>query len=211
MIFQNGGLLNQHQLKFARHSRGASLIMVLLILVIVSMLGIAGIQVSMMGERGARNDRDFQVAWQSAETALLDAEFDMIGSVGVAAARPIFDGLDATKFAQNGCGTSGDSRGLCKSVTSGKPVWLTANFDDTSASSDTVAFGTFTNHSFASGSTGVQPARAPRYIIERVNDTMGSKTIEANQPEGLFAYRVTAMGYGPRTDIQAVVQTLFRN
>ena len=37
---------------------GASLIMVMIILTIVSMLGIAAIQISIMGERGARNARD---------------------------------------------------------------------------------------------------------------------------------------------------------
>ena len=43
---------------------GASLIMVMIILTIVSMLGIAAIQISMMSERGARNDRDQLLAWQ---------------------------------------------------------------------------------------------------------------------------------------------------
>ena len=61
----------------ARRSRGASLIVIMLILVVVSILGVSGIQVAMMGERGTRNDRDQQVAWQSAEAALIDAEFDI--------------------------------------------------------------------------------------------------------------------------------------
>lgn len=63
----------------ARRSRGVSLIVVLLILVVVSILGVSGIQVAMMGERGTRNDRDQQIAWQAAEAALMDAEFDIEG------------------------------------------------------------------------------------------------------------------------------------
>ena len=59
--------------------KGASLIMVMIILTIVSMIGIAGVQISMMSERGARNDRDYQLAWQSAEAGLMDAENDLFG------------------------------------------------------------------------------------------------------------------------------------
>ena len=46
----------------SRRNGGASLIVVMLILVVVSILGVSGIQVAMMGERGTRNDRDQQVA-----------------------------------------------------------------------------------------------------------------------------------------------------
>lgn len=195
-----------HRLLGVRRRRGMSLIIVLLILVVVSLLGIGGIQVSMMGERSARNDRDSQIAWQSAEVALLDAEFDMHGSLGAAPGRAIFDGSNTTIFT-SGCGTSGNGAGLCAAVTTGKPAWLTARFTDTSSSSNTIAFGTFTGQAFPHGSAGVQPARVPRYIIEPVIDQVGSKV----PGEQTLAYRVTAMGFGPRDDIQAVVQMLYRN
>ena len=182
--------------------------MVMLILVIVSLLGIGGIQVSMMGERSARNDRDYQLAWQAAEVGLLDAQFDMEGEDGIAAGRPIFNGTDTLIFL-DGCGNTGNSRGLCAAVTTGKPAWLTAGFTDTSATSNTVAVGTFSTHTFATGSVGVQPSKAPRYIIEPVVDRIGSKTLDG-KPAPL-SYRVTSMGFGPRDDIQAAVQMLFRN
>ncbi len=54
----------------ASRQRGASLIMVMMILVVVSILGISAVQVSMMSERGARNDRDGQVSWQAAEAGV---------------------------------------------------------------------------------------------------------------------------------------------
>ena len=59
--------------------KGASLIVVLLILVIASILGVSAIQISMMAEKSARNDRDYQIAWQASEAALVDAEFDIEG------------------------------------------------------------------------------------------------------------------------------------
>ena len=61
----------------ASGQRGASLIMVMLVLIIVSVLGVGAAQISLMSERGARNDRDMQMAVQSAEAALIDAEQDM--------------------------------------------------------------------------------------------------------------------------------------
>ena len=61
------------------NQRGLSLIVVMLILIVVSVLGVGGIQISMMGERSTRNERDMQVAWQGAEAGLIDAEFDIEG------------------------------------------------------------------------------------------------------------------------------------
>ena len=66
---------------------GVSLVVVLLLLVIVSMLGVASMQIATMGERGARNDRDQQLAWQSAEAALVDAEIDLAGPNSAAVSR----------------------------------------------------------------------------------------------------------------------------
>ena len=186
----------------ARRERGISLIMVMLILIVVSLLGIGGVQVSMMAERGARNDRDSQVAWQSAEAALVDAEFDMIGP-GTAPRSALLDGRNLTLFV-DGCGSSGNNRGLCTLVGLGKPAWLTADFTDISSSAKTTAFGTFTTRTFASGSAGIQPARAPRYIVEPITDPNG------DMADPTYLYRVTAMGYGPRPDIQAMVQMLYR-
>ena len=59
--------------------RGISLLTVLLILLIVSLLGTASVQITMMSERGARNDRDMDLAWQAAEMGLVGAEIEVQG------------------------------------------------------------------------------------------------------------------------------------
>lgn len=187
--------------------RGASLIIVMLILIVVSVLGIGSAQIALMSERGARNDRDLQVAWQAAEAALMDAEFDIHPSPRPATPtvrQSLFDGKNSTPFI-DGCGTSGNSVGLCNSGLTGKPAWLTADFMATGSSAATTQFGAFTGRSFAAGAPGIQPAMAPRYIIELVPDLVGDRS------NPTFLYRVTAMGFGPRADIQAVLQTLYRN
>jgi type IV pilus assembly protein PilX len=188
--------------------QGASLIMVMLILMVVSVLGVGGAQIALMGERGARNDRDQQVAWQAAESGLIDAEFDLIDSTYTLTRKTQFDGKNRNVF-YSGCGTASSaatnkSIGLCALNTAGKPAWLTADFTVDSGAATTTEFGTFTGHTFASGTVGIQPAKKPRYVIEMVPDPIGDKS------DPSFLYRVTAMGFGPRADIQAVLQMIYR-
>lgn len=197
--------------KPAPNQRGASLIMVMLILVIVSILGAAAAQIALMSERGARNDRDLQLATQAAEAALLDAEDD-IDSPASSRSASFAEG-SAIDFVP-GCGTSGNQRGLCTEVLSGQPVWLTTDLNDTAR---TVGFGDFTARTFAAGSQGVQPEQKPRYIVELITSTSGSAVGEEKglshtnlgKTKGVL-YRVTAIGYGPRTEVRAVMQMIFR-
>ena len=203
------------QMQLDRHAaaqRGASLIMVMLVLVIVSLLGVGGAQIALMGERSARNDRDQQIAWQAAEAALIDAEADMIDPTAspTTTRQPLFDAKNQISF-YAGCGTAtsvttGKSLGLCALNTDRtvKPAWLTADFTDTGASAMTTEYGTFTGRSFAAGGKGIQPALKPRYVIEVLPDPYGDKS------DPKFLYRVTAMGFGPRADIQAVLQMIYR-
>lgn len=195
---------------FSNHrNRGASLIVVMVLLVVIAGLGFSAIQISLMGERSARNDRDYQVAWQSAEAALMDAEFDIRGPNTSGTARMgSFSTNNIIDFVA-GCGTSGTTKGLCMPATAGKPVWLAVDFTDTSNSAPTAQFGTFTGRSFAAGTAGLMPRREPRYMVEALLDTAahGDASIGA---AAKYVYRVTAMGFGPRDDIQAVMQMLFR-
>ncbi|MDP9965965.1 type IV pilus assembly protein PilX [Variovorax paradoxus] len=188
--------------------RGASLIVVMLILIIVSILGVGGAQIATMAERGSRNDRDIQVAWQAAEAALMDAEFDIHGP-GTASRKAVFTDMHNTNDFVAGCGASGNSRGLCALVETGKPAWLVANFTDDATNAKTVPFGLFTGRTFAAGTTGIQPAKVPRYIIEPIPDPLNRDKTFEKPPT--YIYRVTAMGFGPRDDIQAVAQILYRD
>ena len=94
--------------------RGVTLIVVLLILVVVTILGIGGAQIALLGERSTRYDRDYLVASQAAEAALMDAEFDIRGPVDPAASAV----TRVTQFNQTnlgifvpGCGNNGSTRG----------------------------------------------------------------------------------------------------
>ena len=190
-----------------RPARGASLIVVMIIIVIVSVLGISAAQIAAMGEHGARNDRDLQVAFQSAEAALHDATNDMEG-VGTTPRGDIFAPGNKVDFLE-GCGTSGVQQGLCAlEVADGaKPIWL--QVDLAGSSSPAATFGQFTGSTFAAGSPGIRPAQAPRYLVEVIDDKFRVGNDKSLTPMKNMLYRVTAMGFGPRADTQAVVQMLY--
>ncbi len=198
-----------------RRQRGAALILVMLILVVVAGLGVAASNVAIMGERSARNDRDMQVAWQAAEAALMDAEFDIRGprpslrraTFGTGGASP-----DRTAIPTTGCGNADSARGLCAQVgetSAAKPAWLTVDFTLEGDNAPTTPFGLFTDQTYPSGATGVQSVKPPRFIIEPIRDNWDVRD-KSVQADARYLYRVTAMGFGPRADIQAVAQMLLR-
>ena len=118
---------------------------------------------------------------------------------------------------------------MCSPKTSGstKPTWLNVDFTDTSGDTPTVALGTFTGRVFAQANdangVGSQPALAPRYVVEDVTSAdasaignmVGSGYASAGgsgtRASSGRVFRVTALGFGPRSDIQAVVQAIYRN
>ena len=179
--------------------------MVMLVLIIVSILGVGAAQIALMSERGSRNDRDMQIAWQGSEAGLLDAESDLFDTTAGTTRNASFDGKDLSLFTDVDCGTvASANEGLCATATTGKPSWLRVDFADTSSSARTVAFGSHTAKTFPAGSAGIQSAAVPRYVIEVVTDPTGRKD------DPTYMYRVTSMGFGPRREIQAVTQILYR-
>ena len=62
------------QLKIESHQRGVALFLSLVLLMIITVLGISSVQTTTMQERMARNARDTNLAFQSAESAIKDAE-----------------------------------------------------------------------------------------------------------------------------------------
>lgn len=184
-----------------RHEQGFALITTLVLLVIASLLGVAASQLVLMSERSSRYDRDRLIAFQAAEAALLDAEMDIRGPGSTRAA--LFSPLSITGF-EDGCSTSSATRGMCLPLSlSAKPIWSTVNFTDTDR---TVEFGFYTGRKYAAGKFGVQPARAPRYIIEVIEDPSPGGDAAATR----HLYRVSAVGFGPREETQVMLQMFFR-
>lgn len=188
--------------------RGIALVVVMLILLVVVVLGVGGAQIALLSERTARYDRDYLIASQAAEAALMDAEFDIRGpnTAGNQRMAKFAPGNDG--FFVSGCSAETTTRGLCLPYAdTAKPIWARVDFLDTSTSAPTVGFGDFTGRSFQAGS-GIRPARKPRYIIELIDDQAPGNDASGGQVPKM--YRVTAMGFGPRVDVQVVLQMVFR-
>jgi type IV pilus assembly protein PilX len=194
-----------------RDQQGSSLVVVLMVLVVVTLLGITGAQMTLLGEKSSRYERDQQIAFQAAEAALIEAADEIEGRSRGAGANLRSDLFKAdstiTGVNAGSCGTSGTMRGVCVGNDAAtKPLWATVDFTDDSSTAPSAAYGEFTGASYAAGS-GVQPARKPRYIIEELpySGTGGPATIGA-QTKASRMFRVTAMGFGPKIETQTVLQ-----
>lgn len=193
----------------ARVSRGFSLIVVLMLLLVVSVLGLAAAQNALVGERIARNERDAEVAFQAAEAALLDAERDVLGPNDHAARRLcLFDGRDVSAFVAD-CAGTGARLGLCAAAPVGaEPAWMRVDFAPDAGRS--VAYGRFTGQVYATGAGGLS-ARAPRYVVEALRNRGGGAQGVLHSASAAAAaphvFRVTAIGYGPREETRVLLQT----
>lgn len=178
------------QMRPKKMQRGVSLVIVLIFLAILSGLAITAIQSSTFSSRIAGNESDRTLAFQAAEAALRDAEYDIYNVIAdgttpcstatpVCRADPIYRG--------NGFDTT-CPLGRCIPNAS-TPVWeVSANWDATSTKS--VGYGTYT------GATALPVvSRQPRYMLEYFSIN------------GYAVYRVTAIGFGANDTTRAYLQT----
>jgi len=193
------------------HERGVTLIVVLILLVVVTILGVGGARIALLSERSTRFDRDYQVAWQAAEAALIDAEYDIAGpNTGAAQRVNTFKPENIGLFSPT-CGISADTRGLCAHSETTIPIWTAVDFMNTSGNAPTVAYGEKTDFPFVTNTVGVQPSRKPRYIIEWVYDTRPGVDAQIRPPgtPRPILYRITSIGFGPNDQVQAMMQSTF--
>ena len=209
---------------------GFSLIVALMMLIVIIILGISASQMAINEERGARNDRDRQIAFQAAEAALKDAEYEILNPASPACGAPsergrgrtgtltCFNATNSIGYAV-GCSASPNS-GLC-TYNPTLPAYLdAANVDfyrdaTGSGNNHTVAYGTYSGRAYGSQATlGIDKPVSrypPRYIIELIpKNTSSSDTVTGGGTcIGLpCMFRVTAMGFGANSNSQVVLQTV---
>ncbi|MDR2220797.1 MAG: hypothetical protein LBE24_09515 [Methylobacillus sp.] len=178
-----------------RHT-GFSLLTAMVFLIMLTLLAVVAIRSTITQERMISNTQDWNLAFQSAEAALRDAQAEIIAGTRT--------GVDDVNFTNDCKGSSGvlpTSAGLCRPSESGTPVWKDAApandpwWGASGASAVSTQYGAV---------TGTQPMvgviRQPRYMIEYLGD-MGNSSLVMSQ--GYTAplpthqgYRITAVGFG---------------
>ena len=174
--------------------RGLSLITTLLFMVAALVLGVSVMGVNVMQERMLGNAKDRDLAFQAAEAALRDAEFDIGLNI-----------TQASAFADT-C-----AAGLCTTPTqrttvSNLPVHAQAGFSWTLADGKVRRYGQFTAQPALTGV--VSP---PVYVIENLG-TLGDEVGQGGNEEAVnprHTYRITARAFGARPETVVMLQSIF--
>ena len=206
---------------------GFSLIVALMMLIVIIILGISGSQMAINEERGSRADRDRQIAFQAAEAAIKDAEFEIYGSGSPACTVPgqnttsrmrlgtltCFNQTNRLGYVQHCSQTP--TIGLCL-YDEANPAYLDSQVDflkdanGTNSTPRTVPYGLYTNQTFASQATFPNSAISkypPRYIIEQVPKNTAIDPSSGGTGAG-WMFRITAMGFGANPNAQVVLQAV---
>ncbi len=186
--------------------RGATLFLMLCIVVMLMLMGLSAVRTALNAERSARGDRDRHMALQSAEAALEDAERDIEGGSNPASARAALFGPGSSEGFAPGCGggAGNPALGLCMRMpVTDTPLWQ--RVDLAGAGGPSVQLGQFTGASMPHGG-GALPARLPRYVIELMPFAMAGH--DASKRAGNF-YRITAIGFGARDTTCVVLQSYY--
>ena len=172
------------QFKSPMKEKGAVLIIGLVMMLLLTVIGLASIRGSDLQERMAGNMRDRNLAFQSAEAGLRTGELKSFGLTGVAVpnANGYFDNLNLSSV-------------IKRPALWGKTDWEAA-----------------TNSIKLADKTISNVADQPRYVIEKIVvpfDTANQGGgIDAGSPqEDKLFYRVTSRGVGGTTDTEVVLQS----
>ena len=197
-----------------KYQTGSALVIGLIILLLMFILGTAGMRTTILEERMAGNSRDQNNAFQAAELGLQDGEQDINNKDPITSRRIRNNDYKKIHFSATCINTTIPSlKGLCLAKDSNPPQWYgidwNAPFPPTSYSTTPLPYRLYANHttlntpaSVPIGGTGeIRPpdlagvSRQPRYILEYLRE-FGSLVVgRAPQPVTIY-YRVTTQGYG---------------
>lgn len=164
---------------------GAVLVVSLLFLLLLTLIGVTGMQVTSLEEKMSGNMRDRNLAFQAAETALRDGEMYLTQPV-----LPAFNCTTAGLYRYNDLNCDGTFEDL--------QIW-----DNDWSSLSKVSY---TNYSYLANTDS-----APAYIIEEMPAVAESgDSLEAGVAKDAQYYRVTARGTGGTSAAVVMVQSLYK-
>lgn len=168
--------------------RGAALVMALIILLVLTLLGVSAMSTTVLEEKMANNAKDRNLAFQAAESALLDGEQWVNGLLS----KPPFPNNNNGLYLPYSCAGGAQI-----------PVWDCANWSATASGAGVVIYaGSLQN-----------VGAPPKYIVEdlgEIPEENGSRTIPTRyQGKGNTVMRITARGTGGTNAAIVTVQSNF--
>ena len=164
------------------NQKGIALLTSLIFLVVLTILGLAGMRSTTMQERMSGNLRDQSIATQAAEAALRDARADL-----VYAAHGNTRSITASSFPVTGTTTCDE--GLC-----GPNTVLTHLSETATSWTDNTQYAVYGQFTSAGAISGL--SQQPRYIMELLPTTLNAKLSLSSVTATAFYVRITAEGYG---------------
>lgn len=163
--------------------RGATLLIVLIILILVTLMGLTTMKSANLQEKMSGGNADKSLAFQAGELALRDAELRIKQTL-----------TSASAFAAE-C-----SAGLCLPNTDGTALHNTVDW----SSAKVATYGTGTG---AKALGGV--SRQPNYIIELLPDMQATLGNSVKAAATGTPYRITAVGYGKQAETRVMLQSTY--
>jgi type IV pilus assembly protein PilX len=169
-----------------KFQQGAVLFVGLIMLVILTLMAVVAMKSSILQERLASGAMDQNVAFQSAESALRDAEIYINANI-----------TPASGF------VAACTNGLCLPSITSMSVWDAIS--DWTSDARPIVFGSKT-----SAPAIPDIARQPRYIIELLPDLPAAPGNggKSSGNDGT-AFRITAMGWGKRPSTAIMLQSVY--
>ena len=161
------------------NNRGATLVIGLLTLVLLSLIGLAATSTSRMEVQISGNDKLYKEAFYAAEFGVTRGETVL---------EALLSRVDLNEGSVNGHYAQGD-----------QPAWYDLDWTD----DDSVQL------SPDSIPSGMKVAAPPRYTIEQRNFTRDSLTRGIGAPTGVYRFNVTARGVGSSLNSEVVLETVY--
>jgi type IV pilus assembly protein PilX len=179
----------------SRAQSGMSLFPALMFLLVLSVIGVAALNSTLMQEKMVSNTKDINLAFQAAEAGLRDAEADVVRNI-----------TNGTVFSAS-C-----TQGLCTPPS----TWSSPSSLDISKAIDWSNSGLTRSYGAYTSSTALPDVAAqPQYVIEKLSTLpigpggsagIGLPGLPLN---GGAAYRLTVLATGVRAETRVILQSTF--
>lgn len=184
---------------------GSVLLISLVMLLILTVVGIASISGVSMTEKMTNSQRDYDIAFEMAEAALVQGERwldDYDGGwdhshLGCSSGSPCWTQNCTGGLCFRGSYPSA-SNSMCEVDSSGTPVWQSASIWASGA---------------ATYSVSIAAVEKPKYLIEFMCYSPRDPTSYTEPPDytsWVRIYRVTALGYGTHPETRVMLQSTYR-